>query len=1064
MTSLCAGRGTTRSIMVVLAVLCAAPSTHAHQASTSDEADRAYRTGLGLVHREMHDLAVPELRSFLRAHPNDPRVPSARYALAVCLWKAGDADGAARELDRVTGVKGFELAGDARLLRAQCAMRSGDVQRAVAETDAIRSELPTFERRHEAEIMRGEALMKLGKSADAKAALAGAIMSIPKGAQIDRAELLLAMCEVSLGDDAGAAARLEAWRRRASASAYAAQGALLEAQCRERLGDVARAEELYVTAAKAAEAAVAREAMLGRARLARERGDVDAASAALAALGAERASEPGVAIERGRLLLSQRQPDAALEVLRAAFSGEVVTGRDEVRYWIAMAELERGRCAEAAAQWNELVKELPDSRFAASARLNEAIALSRCGEDERAYRQLAAWRAAFPKHELVSEAVVAQASCALRLGKHGEALALCETAAGMPKSSPARLAQIGLLAAESLYGLERYRESADRFEAALRELPEQARTPSARVRRGLALVKAGRAEEGINELTTAISLLSASDAALGRTARLSLGEVFFSRSDWSGAERWLAEAAAKDAADDPDVLIRLALSIQRQGRGQEALAWFDRVLRASPHATVAASAHALRAQTLEELDRREEAAREWRAIIELERQAKDQPLTEQATRRLARLAADSGRLDEAVRDLSSLGTALSGDVLLERGMLLTSVGKYREAVEDLEQFLASAPTHARRSEGVAYHGIALHRAGRAKEAAPLLERSAADEKLGVSIRAMVEYERGRMMMAGGNSEEAAKAFARARDLDPMSELALHAAVEQAQLLASAQKHEQALASLDAVQTVIQRPETGGSLRARALYLRGRAQLMLDRPGEATTTLQEADQAQGDVPLKNAIGCALGEALLRVGRAREAMSMLARVVAAEPERDVLAAALLKLGEAAGAAEAWEQSEEAYARFLSTFGESELWFHAEFGRAWAQERQSRFDAAMTSYARVVARHSGPSAARAQFQIGECLYALKRYDEAARELVKVDVLYAYPQWSAAALYEAGRCFLELGKPAEAARLFEDVMNRFKDTEWSRSAAEKRAAIKPAPLPGQAAEPSGSVRSSKE
>ena len=82
---------------------------------------------------------------------------------------------------------------------------------------------------------------------------------------------------------------------------------------------------------------------------------------------------------------------------------------------------------------------------------------------------------------------------------------------------------------------------------------------------------------------------------------------------------------------------------------------------------------------------------------------------------------------------------------------------------------------------------------------------------------------------------------------------------------------------------------------------------------------------------------------------------------------------------------------------------------------------------------------TAARAQFQIGECLFAQRRHEEAVREFLKVDILYAYPEWSAAALYEAGRCLAQLEKPEEARRQFQQVTDRFKDTEWANLAARQ-------------------------
>ena len=120
-------------------------------------------------------------------------------------------------------------------------------------------------------------------------------------------------------------------------------------------------------------------------------------------------------------------------------------------------------------------------------------------------------------------------------------------------------------------------------------------------------------------------------------------------------------------------------------------------------------------------------------------------------------------------------------------------------------------------------------------------------------------------------------------------------------------------------------------------------------------------------------------------------------------------------------------------------------------WPRENQRRFDEAIKAYEPVVARHQGPTAARAQFQIGECLFAKKRYHEAVRALLKVDILYAYAEWGAAALYEAGRCFEHLGKPVEARSQSKTVTEKHATTRWAQLASQRLATLSKNTLPGR-------------
>jgi TolA-binding protein len=70
---------------------------------------------------------------------------------------------------------------------------------------------------------------------------------------------------------------------------------------------------------------------------------------------------------------------------------------------------------------------------------------------------------------------------------------------------------------------------------------------------------------------------------------------------------------------------------------------------------------------------------------------------------------------------------------------------------------------------------------------------------------------------------------------------------------------------------------------------------------------------------------------------------------------------------------------------------------------------------------------------------LFAKERYKEAVAEFLKVDILYAYPEWSSAAVFEAGRCFERLNQPGQARKQFESVVERYKDSRWARLASAR-------------------------
>jgi TolA-binding protein len=82
---------------------------------------------------------------------------------------------------------------------------------------------------------------------------------------------------------------------------------------------------------------------------------------------------------------------------------------------------------------------------------------------------------------------------------------------------------------------------------------------------------------------------------------------------------------------------------------------------------------------------------------------------------------------------------------------------------------------------------------------------------------------------------------------------------------------------------------------------------------------------------------------------------------------------------------------------------------------------------------------TAARCQFQIGECLFLLGRHDEALQELVKVTVAYSYPAWSSKALFEMGRVLEDKGEKDRAVAQYKEVVEQYPESDAAAAARER-------------------------
>jgi TolA-binding protein len=412
-------------------------------------------------------------------------------------------------------------------------------------------------------------------------------------------------------------------------------------------------------------------------------------------------------------------------------------------------------------------------------------------------------------------------------------------------------------------------------------------------------------------------------------------------------------------------------------------------------------------------------------------------------RHLATIANKQGRPEEAAKILAKLGT--SGDAAVELGAAWLAAGKFAQA----EKVLAAYVAGNAKAKGVigarVSLAIAINRQGRHEEAIKLLEAEGDLSSLDAEKRAGAMYERALALRSLDRVAEAAEAYRAVLEGASGGRLEAYAAMDLAQLESKAERHEEAMKLVTRGLSAAERldPAVAVVLRERGTYLSAACLLRLAKPAEAADVLKDFAKTYPKSAMLAAAGVLRGAALLASGRAKESALEFERAIAsakgAEASSEMILTATLRLGEAWAAAQEWVACERAYTSFLEKFAKSELWFQARFGQGWACENQGKHDAAIEAYREVVARHKGPTAARAQFQIGECLYAQKKYEQASVELLKTDVLFEYPEWSAAAIYEAGRCLAEMGRAEDARKQFEDVVKRFSQTRWAGMAKER-------------------------
>ncbi len=103
---------------------------------------------------------------------------------------------------------------------------------------------------------------------------------------------------------------------------------------------------------------------------------------------------------------------------------------------------------------------------------------------------------------------------------------------------------------------------------------------------------------------------------------------------------------------------------------------------------------------------------------------------------------------------------------------------------------------------------------------------------------------------------------------------------------------------------------------------------------------------------------------------------------------------------------------------------------------------YDGARAAYEKVIHSAAGGKtelAAMAQWMIGETYFAQSDYATALRDYLRVEVVYSYPRWQAAALLQAAKCYQQLGQPQEAAELYAKVLQTYPQTEFVAEASQR-------------------------
>lgn len=1022
--------------------------------ASNDAAHRDYLSANGLLNRGMYELAATEYRKFLSANAAHEKAPTACYGLAVALFRLNQFDEALKELKQVETATDFAFAADAGTMTAQCHLAQQRYGPAATAFQSILARFPDHALADDAAAGATEALYLAGDHDAASAQGKDFVKRFAESPLRERVLYFWGLAESQRGDASAAAERFDELLRSPRAGELAEPAALLLAQSRRQAGALDQALAGYRAIVQRGGKFLS-DALAALASLLYERGDLDESARQLDRLLRDFPEYPQSAearLQRARIRFDKADYKAALASFNELLAGS--TG-DQAAYWAAKCQLRLDDPAAAATMLASVADQSPDSPLLAEIRFDQAVALHRAGDLDAAATTLEQFRTRFPAHRLDAEALRLLAATEHQRKNYTASAALCAEFLSKHGDTPSA-AEVRFLAAENTLLAGDSAGAVTAYRSFLTDFPSDAQANKAKFRLGLTLHALERDAEASPYLEALASLTG------GETSfcpmHLALGDIAFAAEAWATAERHLTSYTACDHGQLlDDAWLKLGIARQRQERHDDALKAYDKALAAKGAADVGLRAQFERGQCLTALKRNDEAKRAFEAVVGA---GEASPLAAHALEQLASLASGSGdavAAAELFRRAASAApnAALGADARFNQGISEMNAGRFAEAERTFAGFVERFPAQERAAEANARRGLAIARQERCEDAVTILDSAvAAAATLPGALRPAVAYERAWCLRRLNRLDDAAAAYTTLAETSAAGSYGLHALLELAELNMTADRFDEAAKSLTKLQGAVETDSSAdvAELRAGCLYRLAVCEHHAERFAAAAELLETFLASYAEHPLAASARFYCGDSLGKLGRHEQAVRQFTDIVKNHKNDPVFAPTLLRLGDSLAALQRWALGEQTFTMFLDKFPDSEQAYQAHFGRAWAIENQGRFDDAAKGYERVLTGHQGPTAARAQFQIGQCSFAQNKYEDAARELLKVDILYAYPEWSAAALFEAGRCFEKLNQPAEARRQFETVRERHASTRWAKMADERLSELSSAAaVPGR-------------
>jgi TolA-binding protein len=1016
-------------LLLLAGLLCATPVR-------ADEADDQFAVAAGHYARQRWKLAVVEFEEFLQKYPDHPQAHQGLFFLAEAQLQVGDFSGAESHFrEYLRREPGDQFARPALFRAGEAAYLTGKTDLAKADLERFRSAYPQDKLNAYVLPYLGDIALSKGDVAAAAQYFRDGLKQFPQGRLQDDCRFGLARA-LQQQDQNPEAERLYL-------AVAAKVGSPLADDAQFRLGALQYATGKY---AEAIETFAAFETRLGQSPW-----------------------RSNARLGRGWALLKLKRLDEA----RPAF--ESITSDPKVgidaRYWLGLVQKAQGHWAAAAETLLAAAAAAGDHELAPAIRFHAGDALLRAGD----------LKAAAEQFDKVIASGTARAGHRPKVGP--EAWSERSTAANEWIDDAMRGKVQVALQAGDYQTLDR---QADEFENRFPDGPlkrdvqrMRARSLIMRKQHGPALklleplvAAGGSGEEALEDqyllalayqgldrhqdaLAALLPVLDSAEGRLKSDAQLVQGSLLLAMHRYGEAigplEAFLASlpsagqrgAAANGETGDGEVRGRgeLAICYARSGRLDKAKQAYAKLLEEYPR-------HKLLCPTTEQLA---EAAYEagdpaWSTQLYLwlttESGSKEHEL--KGMTGLGWSQWKGGRLAEAAVTFEKLlesnpPDAIATEAAMVRGQILEQLDQSDPALAMYDLVIDKYPKSREHPQALLAAARLRDKLQQDRQAAALYHRLATEYPQTAELDAVL-YQWAWVLSDLGQAAESSALFERLHKEHPQSRYWADATYRLARQAFAEKDYWRAGELVSEV--LAGHPDAG--IREHGLYLQGQIAAAREDWDQVETAFTALAKEFPESPSRLVAAYWVAETAYR-RRDYEAAGKLLEGLAQRTQghHDAwLAMVPLRRAQVLAQLSKWSDAYAIASKIEAAYPDFEQQYEVDYliGRCLAS--RADFQGARDAYLKVIRSPAGAkteTAAMAQWMIGETYFHQKNYEAALREYLKVEILYAYPTWQAAALLQAGKCRDLLGESKEADRLYARLMDEHPGTEFAQEAARR-------------------------